>query len=148
MAKYQTPNAVCDWLTAHDIDPHHVPIDGVLTIENTPDGRVIRCERSVPGEHGQLQIDERGNLLTEIITVPLVSEPPPLWKPYERPTREQLLKVVETVRALHQPQPDGTGFPDSQQCRTCSQDGGDGYQYLVRYPCPTTRALDGEQPDA
>ncbi|MGV9278067.1 DUF6221 family protein [Streptomyces griseosporeus] len=42
---------------------------------------------------------------------------------------------------LHAPQPDGTGFPDGFQCRTCSEDGGDGYQYLVPFPCPTIRAV-------
>ncbi|WP_416520050.1 DUF6221 family protein [Streptomyces achromogenes] len=42
---------------------------------------------------------------------------------------------------LHQPQPDGSAFPDSMQCRTCSHDGGDGYQYLVYAPCPTVVAL-------
>lgn len=41
----------------------------------------------------------------------------------------------------HRPQQDGSGFPDSMQCRTCSQDGGDGYQYLVPSPCPTLRDL-------
>lgn len=45
------------------------------------------------------------------------------------------------ILARHAPQPDGTGFPDGQQCRTCSQDGGDGYQYLVPYPCPTITDL-------
>lgn len=55
-------------------------------------------------------------------------------------------RALGRVRALHQPQPDGTGQPDGQQCRTCSQDGGDGYQYLVPWPCPTVRTLDGEQP--
>ncbi|MFH9403296.1 hypothetical protein ACH4JS_26625 [Streptomyces sp. NPDC017638] len=60
---------------------------------------------------------------------------------------EQAQAAIERVRALHQPQPDGSGFPDSQQCPTCSEDGGDGYLYLVRSPCPTARALDGtEQP--
>lgn len=55
--------------------------------------------------------------------------------------------VIKQVHALHQPQPGGSGFPDSQQCRTCSEDGGDGYLYLMPWPCPTTRALDGtEQP--
>lgn len=42
---------------------------------------------------------------------------------------------------LHAPQQDGSGFPDSMQCRTCSKDGGDGYQYLVSAPCPTVLAL-------
>ncbi|GHC36872.1 MULTISPECIES: hypothetical protein [Streptomyces rochei group] len=58
-----------------------------------------------------------------------------------KPTRDQLLDAVDKVRALHQPQQDGTGFPDSQQCSTCSRDGGDGYQYLVPWPCPTIRIL-------
>lgn len=43
---------------------------------------------------------------------------------------------------LHQPQQDGSGFPDSMQCRTCSENSiGDGYQYLVTAPCATIRAL-------
>ncbi|MFD3999841.1 DUF6221 family protein [Streptomyces rubiginosohelvolus] len=45
------------------------------------------------------------------------------------------------ILARHTPQHDGTAFPDGQQCRTCSQDGGDGYQYLVPYPCPTVTDL-------
>ncbi|MEU5624252.1 hypothetical protein [Streptomyces tendae] len=61
---------------------------------------------------------------------------------------DELLATIERVRALHQPQPDGTGFDDGQQCRTCSQDGGDGYQYLVPWPCPTVRALDEPPPAA
>jgi hypothetical protein len=42
---------------------------------------------------------------------------------------------------LHYPQQDGSPFIDSFQCRTCSQDGGDGYQYLVPFPCPTVLAI-------
>ena len=41
----------------------------------------------------------------------------------------------------HGPRQDGSGFPDSMQCRTCSEDGGDGYQYLVPAPCATVRDL-------
>jgi hypothetical protein len=50
-----------------------------------------------------------------------------------------LLRRCEADRrilARHLPQPDGTPFDDGWQCRTCSEDGGDGYQYLVPYPCP------------
>ncbi|MGX1116371.1 hypothetical protein RKD37_001734 [Streptomyces ambofaciens] len=61
---------------------------------------------------------------------------------------DELHAVVGRVRALHQPQPDGTGFDDGQQCRTCSRDGGDGYQYLVPWPCPTVRTLDEPAPAA
>lgn len=42
---------------------------------------------------------------------------------------------------LHATQPDGSGLPDTFQCRTCSQDGGDGYRYLVYAPCPTILVL-------
>lgn len=45
------------------------------------------------------------------------------------------------ILAEHAAQHDGSGFPDSQQCRTCSTSGGDGYQYLVPYPCPTVLAV-------
>jgi hypothetical protein len=45
------------------------------------------------------------------------------------------------ILARHAPQPNGTGFEDGWQCQTCSVDGGDGYQYLVPYPCPTIEDL-------
>jgi len=55
-----------------------------------------------------------------------------------------VLRRCETDRrilAQHKPQPNGTGFEDGWQCQTCSVDGGDGYQYLVPYPCPTVEDL-------
>ncbi|WP_435606668.1 DUF6221 family protein [Streptomyces ardesiacus] len=43
---------------------------------------------------------------------------------------------------LHRPQQTGAGFPDVQECRTCSSDSlGDGYQYLMPAPCPSLLAL-------
>lgn len=57
---------------------------------------------------------------------------------------ESVLRRCAATRkllALHAPQQDGSGFPDGMQCRTCSQDGGDGYQYLVPYPCDTVRTI-------
>ncbi|KFG02521.1 hypothetical protein IQ62_01510 [Streptomyces scabiei] len=57
---------------------------------------------------------------------------------------ETVLRRCAADRKLlkeHAPQQDGSGFPDSMQCRTCSQSGGDGYQYLVPFPCVTVRAL-------
>lgn len=57
---------------------------------------------------------------------------------------ESVLRRCAGERKLleeHAPQQDGSGFPDSLQCRTCSQSGGDGYQYLVPFPCPTVRFL-------
>ena len=47
-------------------------------------------------------------------------------------------KLIE----LHRPQETGAGFPDIQECRTCSADSlGDGYQYLMPAPCPSLLAL-------
>ncbi|MFJ1900437.1 DUF6221 family protein [Streptomyces sp. NPDC088115] len=47
-------------------------------------------------------------------------------------------KLIE----LHRPQQTGGGFPDVQECRTCSADSlGNGYQYLMPAPCPSLRAL-------
>jgi hypothetical protein len=57
---------------------------------------------------------------------------------------EAVLRRCEADRrilARHEPQPNGTGFEDGWQCRTCSVDGGDGYQYLAPYPCPTVEDL-------
>ncbi|WP_086564918.1 DUF6221 family protein [Streptomyces africanus] len=57
---------------------------------------------------------------------------------------ESVLRRCAADRKLlerHRPQQDGSPFPDSMQCRTCSEDGGDGYQYLVPAPCPTLRDL-------
>ena len=54
---------------------------------------------------------------------------------------ERAEAAIARIRALHQPQPDGSGFPDSNHCTTCSTNGGDGYQYLVPWPCPTIAAL-------
>ena len=60
------------------------------------------------------------------------------------PEQAAVLRRCEADRrilARHRPQPDGSGFPDGKHCQTCSQDGGDGYQYLVPYPCPTVLDL-------
>lgn len=53
----------------------------------------------------------------------------------------QRCEADRRILARHAPQPNGTDFDDGWQCRTCSVDGGDGYQYLVPYPCPTVEDL-------
>jgi hypothetical protein len=50
--------------------------------------------------------------------------------------------ALNAIREFHQPQPDGSGFPDGLQCGTCSADGGDGYRYLLRWPCPTVQLIE------
>jgi len=122
--------ALCDWLTANGIEPNIVPIDGDLTIGDTEHGRVIRCETFVQKD-GAKVMDPRGGEAYEIRTVPLLVEPPEWWTPYEKPTRETLLAAVDRVRKLHE--------NDGGICSACTA------AIAVLYPCPTVRALDGEE---
>ena len=138
--------ALCTWLQANGINPNDVPVRGDLYLDPGPDGtRHIHYEAFHFNSEGRRHVDERGTkVAVERRSTPLLVDPPDWWEPYRKPTREQLLEAVDRVRALHQPQPDGSGFLDNRQCSTCSQDGGDGYQYLVPWPCPTIRALKSE----
>lgn len=92
-------DALRDWLTANGIEPNIVPIDGDLTIVDTEHGRAIRYEAFVQKD-GAKVMDPRGGEAYEIRTVLLVTEPPAWWTPYEKPTREQLLTVLERVRRI------------------------------------------------
>jgi hypothetical protein len=136
--------ALCAWLTANGIDPNTVPIEADLYLAPDPDGRLhIHYEAFHLDSNGRKHVDERGkNAAIERRSTPLAVDPPDWWEPHRKPTRDQLLNVLAKVRDLHKPQPDGSGFPGAQQCSTCSQDGGDGYQYLVAWPCPTIRVLE------
>jgi hypothetical protein len=134
--------ALADWLTTNGIDPHDVAADGDLTIIDTEQGRVIRCEVFARSAEGAVQLDERGeNIAVKMVTLPLKVEPPEWFEPYEKPTREQLLTAADRVRALH-PRNENTG-----ECEYCSFR--DYPTYAVPHPCDTVRALDGqEQPGA
>lgn len=48
-------------------------------------------------------------------------------------------QAIQRVRELHKPDRDG----DCVHCVTIATP--DGSEYLSRYPCPTIKALDGEQ---
>jgi hypothetical protein len=63
------------------------------------------------------------------------------WPPSQAEGVRLRCEAERRILARHEPQPNGTGFDDGWQCRTCSVDGGDGYQYLVPYPCPTVEDL-------
>lgn len=131
-------DALCDWLTANGITPNDVPIDGDLLIVDTDEGRAIRVEAFARNDAGALVIDERGYREARVIrTVPLKTEPPAWFEPYEKPTREQILTAVERVRVLH-PRNENTG-----ECEYCSAR--DYPTYAVPHPCDTVRALDGEE---
>ncbi|CQR59247.1 hypothetical protein [Streptomyces leeuwenhoekii] len=137
---------LCAWLTANNIRPKDVPLDADLYLAPHPDGTVhIHYEAFHLTADGHRHLDERGEKAAiERRSTPLLVDPPDWWEPYRKPTRQQLLDVIGKIRALHKPQPDGSGFPDSNHCGTCSQDGGDGYQYLVPWPCPTIRIIENE----
>ncbi|MEV0114657.1 hypothetical protein AB0H77_15595 [Streptomyces sp. NPDC050844] len=132
---YARRTALCDWLTENGINPREVPVDGDLTIIDTERGRVIRCEVYVRSPERSITLNDRGDdEAREMRTVPLVVEPPVWWEPYEKPTREQLLAIVERVRALHR------GPRAERHGSGCVQCG-------ILWPCPTARILDGtEQP--
>jgi hypothetical protein len=139
MAKHTLPEgrrtALCGWLTANGINPHDVPADADMTIDKGPTGRFLRCEVFDRSLDGRLQVDERGERVAlMVVNVPLQVEPPEWWTPYEKPTREQLLTVVDRVRKLHHDWENDPGH-----CAHCT--GPDGN--LVPFPCPTIRALDG-----
>ncbi len=90
-----------DWLTANHIEPCDVPIDGDLTIDTVDGQRVVRYEALVRDANGRLMLNDRGNeVAVERRMVPLLVDPPDWWEPYEKPTRKQLLAIVEQVRAL------------------------------------------------
>ena len=85
-----------------------------------------------------LTIDQRGPIQVDDLPVPLQPAAAALRRCEADLHRCQ---ADRRILARHAPQPDGTGFPDGRQCRTCSESGGDGYQYLLPYPCPTIMDL-------
>lgn len=124
--------ALCAWLTANGINPNDVPTDAEMTINKGPTGRFLRCEVFDRGPDGRIQLDERRERTAlMVVNVPLQVEPPEWWKPYEKPTRDQLLSVVEQVRALH--------AEEYGCCSHCTR------ADTVIYPCSTVRALDGQE---
>lgn len=95
---------LCDWLTANDIDLDTVPLHGDLTTDTVDGQRIIRYEAFVLDADGRKMEDERGEGIggaaIERRTVPLLVEPPDWWEPYEKPTRAQLLEVMERLRKI------------------------------------------------
>lgn len=103
MANYlsERQQAVAEWLEANGIAPRDVPQNADLTIEDSPDGRVIRCETFDRSADGRIQVDETANrAATKFVTVPLKVEPPEWWKPRVKPTRDELLDVIAKLRRL------------------------------------------------
>lgn len=104
MAKHPSSErreALCAWLTANGINPTDVPADADMTISEGTAGRFLCCEVFDLTPDGHRQVDERGTgVAVTVVAMPLKVDPPDWWKPYEKPTRDQLLDVVEQIREL------------------------------------------------
>lgn len=142
MAKHPADSrreALCAWLTANGINPKHVPADADMTISTGTAGRFLCCEVFDVTADDHRQVDERGTgIAVTVVAVPLKVEPPEWWKPYEKPTRAQLLEAADRVRRLHA-ENEHTG-----DCEYCSLR--DYPDYSVPHPCDTVQALDGSVP--
>jgi hypothetical protein len=79
--------ALCDWARANGIEPGEVSADDDITIEDGPDGWVIRYRAFVRSSSGSKQVDpiRSEEALTEARIVPLVAEPPEDWPVYAVP---------------------------------------------------------------
>ncbi|MEU5322953.1 hypothetical protein AB0G67_40315 [Streptomyces sp. NPDC021056] len=122
------------WLDANGIPARDVPMDADITIEDGPDGRVIRCEVCDLDADGRRQPDDTGTrVATTFVTVPLKTEPPAWWQPRVKPTRDQLLTAMEGLHALHRRN------EHSGNCEHCSDR--DYPDYAVPWPCETIRVL-------
>ncbi|MGW2740664.1 hypothetical protein ACWC4D_41550 [Streptomyces sp. NPDC001288] len=87
--------AVCAWLTANDIRPADVLVDADITIEDSPNGQVLRVEVFDLTPDGHKQLDQTGQLVaTKFVTVPLKAQPPEWWQPQVKPTRDQLMAAI------------------------------------------------------
>ncbi|MFI1472062.1 hypothetical protein [Streptomyces wuyuanensis] len=131
--------ALCAWLTANEINPGDIPTDGDLIIHTRTDGtRVIRYEVFVRDTAGLILVDDRGaRTAIESRETPLIVEPPDWWRPFQKPTREQLLATVQRVRALH------AKNPNTGDCEHCSER--DYPNYAVPWPCRTLQVVEEQQ---
>ncbi len=93
--------AMATWLDALGLAPGSVPVWADMTIQDGPNGRTLRCEVYDLTADGHKQVDERGKrVATTFVTVPLKVDPPSWWKPYVKPTRDDLLDVIDKLRKL------------------------------------------------
>lgn len=80
-------DAVRDWVRANGLDPHEVSVDHHVTIEDGPDGSVIRCTTFARNGLGDKYATADGSPAVEERTTLLVVEPPEDWPKYAVPDR-------------------------------------------------------------
>lgn len=78
-------DAIAEWARANGLDPHEVSVAHDVTIEDRPDGAVIRCMVLARNELGNKYATADGTVAVEECTVPLVVEPPEGWPKYAVP---------------------------------------------------------------
>ncbi|GAA3153462.1 hypothetical protein ACFQ0X_43885 [Streptomyces rectiviolaceus] len=90
------------WLTANGIRPRDVPINADLYLAPGPGGTPhIHYEAFHLTSDGHQQVDERRQRAAiERRTTPLLVEPPAWWEPHRKPTRDQLLTLMASLRKL------------------------------------------------
>ena len=103
MPKYlsERQQTIAAWLDANGISPNNVPVDADMTIEDSSDGRTIRCEVFARDSAGRIQVDDSGrHTARRFVVVPLTVDPPDWWEPRVKPTRDDLLDVLGKVQQL------------------------------------------------
>jgi len=93
--------AYCAWLTANNIDPKLIPLDGDITIVESGGQRHIHYEALDLDADGRKHLDERRQKVAmSRRSTRLLVEPPDWWEPYEKPTRDDLLELLTQIREL------------------------------------------------
>ena len=90
------------WVAANGIDPDDVSVDHDLTVEDSPDGLVIRCRAYLRNANGaRYRVDGEDDAASEERTVPLTVEPPDGWPVYALVDRKEqpLATTRSTARA-------------------------------------------------
>lgn len=78
-------DAIRDWAQANGLNPNEVSVDHNVTIEDQPDGSVIRYWVITRNERGKVYALADGSPAVEERTTPLVVEPPDGWPKYAVP---------------------------------------------------------------
>ena len=82
-------DALCEWVRDNGLHPNEVAADYDIVIDDTPDGRMLRCHVFVRTDAGAKTVSHDGGPHVEERTVPLVVEPPDDWPVYAVPGTPQ-----------------------------------------------------------
>jgi hypothetical protein len=78
------------WVAANGVEPDDVSTDHDLTVEDSPDGRLIRYQAYLRALGGaRYRVDGQDGPASEERTVPLAVEPPDGWPVYALTDRKE-----------------------------------------------------------